>query len=77
MILASWISDRILNRGWPTQFGWWIMVVAFAIYLAVPSTNHQARFAALVLAETGHYSESSSVIAWEDRKLTRGQSAPL
>jgi hypothetical protein len=33
------------------------MVVAFAIYLAVPSSNHQARFAALVLAETGHYSE--------------------
>ncbi|RSH80868.1 hypothetical protein EHS25_007037 [Saitozyma podzolica] len=64
MILASWISDRILNRGWPTQFGWWIMVVAFAIYLAVPSTNHQARFAALVLAETGHYICTPLIVTW-------------
>lgn len=59
MVIGSWISDRYKNRGWPIQFGWAVMVLAFGIYLGVPATNHPARFAALILAEIGHYGELS------------------
>ncbi len=53
MIAVSMWSDRISNRGWPSQIGWWGEILGFAIYLGVPSTNHAARFAALILAEAG------------------------
>ena len=57
MIIGSWYSDRIKNRGWPCQFGWWLMVLAFGMYLGISHTNKRARFAALIFAEAGHYSE--------------------
>lgn len=57
MVIGSWISDRYKNRGWPSQFGWWVMILAFGIYLGVDPSQHAARFAALILAEVGHYSE--------------------
>jgi hypothetical protein len=57
MVVFSWVSDKKKNRGWPSQIGWWMMILAFAIYLGLPTTNHPARFAALILAESGHYSE--------------------
>ena len=34
------------------------MIAGFGIYLAVPASNHAARFVALIFAEAGHYSES-------------------
>lgn len=57
MVLASRLSDRYKNRGWPCQVGWAMCVVAFAIYLGCDPKNSPARFVALVLAEVGHYSE--------------------
>lgn len=63
MIIASMISDRYRNRGWPTQFGWWLSIIAFGIYLGAPYTNRSARIAALILGETGHYSELSSILS--------------
>ncbi|KAL7418357.1 hypothetical protein Q5752_006815 [Cryptotrichosporon argae] len=64
MVFTSSLSDRYRNRGWPTQFGWWIMIVAFGIYLGVPNTNHAARSAALILAETGHYICTPLIVTW-------------
>lgn len=61
MVLASWLSDRFKNRGWPTQSGWFLSIIGFGIYLGAPSTNHAARFAALIFAECGHYSMSSDI----------------
>lgn len=58
MVIASYISDHYRNRGWPSQVGWWMMILAFGIYLGVDTSNHAARFAALILAEVGHYGES-------------------
>jgi hypothetical protein len=57
MILAAKVSDRFGNRGWPTQFGWMLLIVGFAIFLGAPTSNKPAHFAALILAETGHYSK--------------------
>lgn len=57
MVLASRLSDRYKNRGWPCQVGWAMCVVAFAVYLGCDPKNSPARFVALVLAEVGHYSE--------------------
>jgi len=57
MIAICFWSDHIENRGWPTQIGWPGEILGFAIYLGVPSAKHAARFAALILAEAGHYSE--------------------
>lgn len=56
MIILSYASDKTKNRGWFVDFGFVLMCAGFAIYLAVPSTNHAARFAALIFAEAGHYS---------------------
>lgn len=61
MIAICFWSDHIGNRGWPTQIGWLGEILGFAIYLGVPATNHAARFAALILAEAGHYSEFAYV----------------
>ncbi len=55
MIILGWVSDKQRNRGLWTQVGWLMEIVAFVIWLTVPSTNHQARFGALVIAEAGHY----------------------
>lgn len=57
MIVAAKVSDRFGNRGWPTQFGWLLLVVGFAVFLGAPTDNKPAHFAALILAETGHYSK--------------------
>lgn len=59
MIIAAKLSDRFSNRGWPTQFGWMLLIVGFAVFLGAPTDNKPAHFAALILAETGHYSEYS------------------
>ena len=59
MILLSYASDRVGNRGHFVNFGFVFMVAGFGIYLGVPASNHPARFAALIMAETGHYSRSS------------------
>jgi hypothetical protein len=59
MIIAAKISDRFGNRGWPTQFGWVLLIVGFAIFLGAPTSNKPAHFVALILAETGHYSMRS------------------
>lgn len=56
MIIAAKISDKFGNRGWPTQFGWMLLIVGFAIFLGAPTSNKPAHFVALILAETGHYS---------------------
>jgi hypothetical protein len=61
MIIAAKLSDRFGNRGWPTQFGWMLLIVGFAIFLGAHTENKPARFAALILAETGHYSMSSTL----------------
>lgn len=58
MVLFAFLSDRFKNRGWPIQFGSLLSTMGFLIYLIVPPTNHAARFAALIFAEVGHYSES-------------------
>lgn len=60
MIIAAKLSDRFGNRGWPTQFGWMLLIVGFVIFLGTPTSNKPAHFAALVLAETGHYSMFST-----------------
>jgi hypothetical protein len=60
MIIAAKLSDRLGNRGWPTQFGWTLLIVGFAIFLGAPTSNKPAHFAALILAETGHYSMYSA-----------------
>lgn len=57
MIVAAKVSDRFGNRGWPTQFGWMLLIVGFAVFLGAPTENKPAHFAALILAETGHYSK--------------------
>jgi hypothetical protein len=64
MVIASKYSDRIRNRGWPLQFGWATMVVAFAIYLGCDSTNHPARIVALILGESGHYICTPLIVTW-------------
>jgi len=56
MIIAAKVSDKFGNRGWPTQFGWMLLIVGFAIFLGAPTSNKPAHFVALILAETGHYS---------------------
>ena len=55
MIAVAKLSDKFGNRGWPTQFGWTLLIVGFAIFLGAPTDNKPAHFAALILAETGHY----------------------
>lgn len=62
MVLCAMLSDKYKNRGWPIQFGGLLSIAGFAIYVAVPATNHAARFAALILAEVGHYSKSYPII---------------
>jgi MFS family permease len=64
MIIASRISDRIKNRGWPTQVGWAMLIVGFAIYLGCDSHNVPARFIALILAESGHYICTPLIVTW-------------
>lgn len=64
MIIAAKVSDRFGNRGWPTQFGWLLLIVGFAIFLGAPTSNKPAHFVALILAETGHYSMCSSSCIW-------------
>jgi len=56
MIIAAKVSDKFSNRGWPTQFGWALLIIGFAIFLGAPTSNKPAHFVALILAETGHYS---------------------
>jgi len=63
MILLSYASDRVGNRGHFVNFGFVMMIAGFGIYLGVPATSHAARFAALILAETGHYSEWTCCIS--------------
>jgi hypothetical protein len=57
MIALSFASDWHKNRGWYVNFGFVLMIAGFGIYLGVPASNHAARFAALIFAEAGHYSE--------------------
>lgn len=57
MIIASKISDKYNNRGWPSQVGWAMLVVGFAIWLGCDVNNRAAHITALILAEAGHYSE--------------------
>jgi hypothetical protein len=64
MIIAAKVSDRFGNRGWPTQFGWLLLIIGFAIFLGAPTSNKPAHFVALILAETGHYSKCSSTFMW-------------
>lgn len=61
MIVAAKVSDRFGNRGWPTQFGWMLLIVGFAVFLGAPTENKPAHFAALILAETGHYSKDTPI----------------
>lgn len=70
MIAVAKISDRFGNRGWPTQFGWMLLIVGFAVFLGAPTDNKPAHFAALILAETGHYSKPCSDIRQFDIDLT-------
>ena len=35
MIIASWLSDRYRNRGWPTQIGFAFGIAGFALYLSM------------------------------------------
>ncbi|KAI9637765.1 major facilitator superfamily domain-containing protein [Dioszegia hungarica] len=65
MVIASYISDHYRNRGWPSQVGWWMMILAFGIYLGVDTSNHAARFAALILAEVGHYVCTPLIVTWQ------------
>jgi len=58
MIALSYASDYYKNRGYFVQAGYILMIAGFGIYLAVPASNHAARFVALIFAEAGHYSES-------------------
>jgi hypothetical protein len=60
MIAVAKLSDKFGNRGWPTQFGWTLLIVGFAIFLGAPTDNKPAHFAALILAETGHYGKQTS-----------------
>ena len=60
MIIAAKVSDKFGNRGWPTQFGWLLLIVGFAIFLGAHESNKPAHFVALILAETGHYSRCPS-----------------
>ena len=57
MIVLSYASDYQKNRGWYVDFGYILMIAGFGIYLGVPATSTGARFAALIFAEAGHYSE--------------------
>ena len=57
MIIAAKLSDKFGNRGWPTQFGWMLLIIGFGIFLGIDTNNKPAHFVALILAETGHYSE--------------------
>lgn len=61
MIAVAKLSDKFGNRGWPTQFGWTLLIVGFAIFLGAPTDNKPAHFAALILAETGHYGKSFTI----------------
>ena len=47
MIIAAKVSDKFGNRGWPTQFGWMLLIVGFAIFLGAPTSNKPAHFVAL------------------------------
>ncbi|THX73114.1 hypothetical protein D6D04_08706 [Aureobasidium pullulans] len=64
MIIAAKISDRFGNRGWPTQFGWLLLIVGFGLFLGTPTSNKPAHFAALILAETGHYICTPLIVTW-------------
>ncbi|THY47677.1 hypothetical protein D6C98_07019 [Aureobasidium pullulans] len=61
---AAIISDRFGNRGWPTQFGWLLLIVGFGLFLGTPTSNKPAHFAALILAETGHYICTPLIVTW-------------
>ena len=63
MVIAARISDHYRNRGWTMQFGWLCLIVGFAMFLGLDHTNRAGRFIALILAECGHYSESSKLLA--------------
>jgi hypothetical protein len=73
MIIAAKVSDRFGNRGWPTQFGWLLLIIGFAVFLGAPTSNKPAHFVALILAETGHYSKCSSTCTW-NKSLTAASS---
>jgi len=64
MIIASRISDRYNNRGWPSQFGWAMMVVGFSIWLGCDTHNRAAHITALILAEAGHYICTPLIVTW-------------
>ncbi|OCF56174.1 hypothetical protein L486_06115 [Kwoniella mangroviensis CBS 10435] len=65
MILCAGFPDRVRDRGLWTQVGWALEIAAFAIWLGVPSSAHKARFAALVLAEVGHYVCTPLIVTWQ------------
>ena len=69
MIALSYASDYQKNRGWYVDFGYILMIAGFGIYLGVPATSTGARFAALIFAEAGHYSEPP-VVEHEGMPLT-------
>ncbi|KEQ72722.1 MFS general substrate transporter [Aureobasidium namibiae CBS 147.97] len=64
MIIAAKASDRFGNRGWPTQFGWLLLIVGFAIFLGAHESNKPAHFVALILAEVGHYICTPLIVTW-------------
>ncbi|WWC85699.1 uncharacterized protein L201_000565 [Kwoniella dendrophila CBS 6074] len=65
MILFSYFSDRQKNRGFWTQVGWILEIIAFAMYLDLPASNHKGRFAGLILAEVGHYVCTPLIVTWQ------------
>jgi hypothetical protein len=71
MIAVAKVSDKFGNRGWPTQFGWTLLIVGFAIFLGAPTDNKPAHFAALILAETGHYGKQESPTYIPTRRLLK------
>lgn len=57
MLVTARLSDRMNNRGWFCQIGFWLLIVGFVIYLACPATNKAAKIVSLILAEMGYYGE--------------------
>ena len=64
MIVAAKLSDKYGSRGWPTQFGWLLLIIGFAMFLGAPRDNKAAHFAALIFAEAGHYICTPLIVTW-------------
>ncbi len=64
MLVCSYFSDRFQNRGWYIQAAFVMSLVGFAIWTA-GTTNHAARFVALILSTVGHYIAVPLVLIWQ------------